>query len=297
MLHRMRNTLSNSRLPRRGALACAATAVLALAGAADAGAADAGAATVSSNWSGYVASPVAAAGFSSVSGTWTQPAATCSAGSEAYSAVWVGLGGDREGADALEQVGTDVDCSSAGRAVYSAWYELIPAGPVSVAMRVRPGDRLSASVTVKGHGVTLRIRDLTTGAHFSTTKRIANVDVSSAEWIVEAPSVCFASGACGLLPLTDFGSVSFSDATATVGGHTGTIADPDWSATALELRQDAARTFRARRRPGRSAAVVSADPSAASAADGSFTVTWQELSAQAEAPSAPSLPGFNGGQP
>src|SRR5271166_1726234 len=175
----------------------------------------ASAASVSSNWAGYLASPLpsVAKRFSSVSGSWREPSAVCSAGREGYSAVWVGLGGDREDAQALEQVGTDADCSRSGHASYSAWYELIPAGPV---------------------GVPIRIRDLSSGARFTATRGVANVDVSSAEWIVEAPSVCFSTGSCGLLPLTDFGSVEFTSATATAAGHTGTIDDADWSATALE---------------------------------------------------------------
>jgi len=38
--------------------------------------------SVSSNWAGYVAVPSVSVGsrFSSVSGSWTQPSATCSAG-------------------------------------------------------------------------------------------------------------------------------------------------------------------------------------------------------------------------
>src|SRR5271166_810863 len=261
----------------------------------------ASAASVSSNWAGYLASPLpsVAKRFSSVSGSWREPSAVCSAGREGYSAVWVGLGGDREDAQALEQVGTDADCSRSGHASYAAWYELIPAGPVGVPIRVRPGDRMSASVTVRAHDVTLRIRDLSSGARFTATRGVANVDVSSAEWIVEAPSVCFSTGSCGLLPLTDFGSVEFTSATATAAGHTGTIDDADWSATALELRQDAGHVLPggSRRSLGLSTSLIAAAPSSASPADGSFSVSWNEQSTQAEAPSAPSLPGFNGGPP
>ena len=39
------------------------------------------------------------------------------AGRESYSAVWVGLGGYSENASALEQIGTDADCSRSGAAV------------------------------------------------------------------------------------------------------------------------------------------------------------------------------------
>jgi hypothetical protein len=62
-----------------------------------------------------------------------------------------------------------------------------------------------------------------------------NPDASSAEWIAEAPSACDGSGSCQPLPLSDFGTVQFTSATATADGHTGTISDPNWSAQAIQL--------------------------------------------------------------
>jgi hypothetical protein len=258
-------------------------------------------ATVSTNWAGYVALPSTSAGsdFTSVSGTWQQPKATCSAGHETYSAAWVGLGGYNAGAKALEQVGADADCAQSGGATYKAWYELLPAAPINLKMKVRPGDEMSASVTVEGHGVTLRIRDLTSGARFTITKRAASVDRSSAEWIVEAPSVCVSEDSCQPLPLTNFGDVVFSSATATARGHTGTISDPAWSATALELQQS---TFTGlgvgavtRTTPTRT--LIAATPSALTASSRGFSVSWQEDAVQIERPSAGTLPGFGGGPP
>jgi hypothetical protein len=280
-----------------GAPPLAALGLLGAASAAPAAASTA-ASTVSSNWSGYVAAPAAGSHFSSVSGSWVQPAATCRAGRESYSAAWVGLGGDSEDANALEQTGTDADCTRSGRAVYSAWYELIPAGPVKVPLKVHAGDQMTASVTVRGHGVTLRLRDLTTGARYTTTRRASAIDTSSAEWIVEAPSVCFGAGSCSTLPLTDFGSIVFSLASATVAAHTGPIDDPAWSATALQLLQDPSRTTPAPGRLGRTApaGVISAIPSAVQSAEGAFTIAWREASAQTEAPTGPTLPGFGGAE-
>ncbi len=257
--------------------------------------------SVSANWAGYVArsSTSVASRFSSVSGSWTQPTATCRAGAEAYSAVWVGLGGAHEGARALEQIGTNADCTRSGSADYSSWYELLPAAPVSLTLRVHPGDEMSASATVKGQGVTLRIRDLSTGTRFSRTLPISSVDVSSAEWIVEAPSVCPSNRFCATLPLTNFGTVEFSSATATAQGHTGTVENPDWSATALELHQRGGASGQgpAASRNVSAGALPVATSSPASSAFGSFAVTWQEQPLQAEAPAAPSLPGLNGGPP
>jgi WD40 repeat protein len=265
------------------------------------GAASAGAVSVSSNWAGYVALPSVSVGphFSSVSGTWTQPSATCSAGGETFSAAWVGLGGYSENAQALEQIGTDVDCARSGQAGYSTWYELIPAAPVSLKLKVHPGNEMTASVTVHGHDVTLRIRDLSTGTRFTTTKRVSAIDVSSAEWIVEAPSVCASSNACETLALTDFGNVAFSSATATVGEHTGTVTDPGWSAEAQELRQNVVAGVGggAGRRFAPTRALITAAPSAPPGSDGAFSVSWQEQSIQVEQPTGPRLPGFSGGPP
>lgn len=258
-------------------------------------------ATVSANWAGYVALPATSAGspFTSVSGTWQQPKATCSAGRQTYSAVWVGLGGYNTGANALEQIGADADCSSSGSATYKTWYELLPAAPVNLTMKAHPGDEMSASVTVKGHDVTLRIRDLTTGGRFTITKRASSVDRSSAEWIVEAPSVCVSSDSCQPLALTDFGDVLFSSATATARSHTGAISDPDWSSTALELQQRAFTGLgvgsATRTTPTRT--LIVATPSAPAATGGAFSVSWQENAIQVEQPSAGTLPGFGGGPP
>jgi hypothetical protein len=256
-------------------------------------------ASVSANWAGYVATRAGDASFRSVSGAWRQPTAKCASGRETDSAVWVGLGGYNETSRGLEQVGTDADCASTGSAVYTAWFELLPAEPVNLTLAVNPGDAIVASVTVRRQGVTLRIRDLTTGARFSTTKRTTNIDVSSADWIVEAPSLCPNSQTCDVLPLTDFGQVAFSSATAVTGAHTGAISDPAWSATALELQQHTVTAAHARAGarvvPTRTLTV--ATPSTSTAPSGAFSVSWQQQSIALERPGPATLPGFDGGAP
>jgi hypothetical protein len=289
-----RSTPPLLRIVRRGVLACSTLACGALWLTATAGAAT----SISTNWAGYVSVPAAsvASRFSSVSGSWTQPSASCTSGKEAYSAVWVGLGGYSKSASSLEQVGTDADCARSGRASYSAWYELLPAGPVKVSLKVHPGDRMSASVTVRSRNVTLRLHDLSTGGHLTTTRRVAKTDVSSAEWIVEAPSVCVTASSCRPLPLTNFGTTLFSTATATARGHKGTIEDQDWSAIALELQQYAGATAGgpAALRSASSRTLTVATPSAVAAPAGSFSVAWGERPIQTGQPAAPTLPGLNG---
>lgn len=274
--------------PRRSSVAALRLCTLAVALGAAALVSPAGAAAstlVSSNWAGYVARD-GKRGFSSVSAGWTAPAATCTASRETHSAVWVGLGGYRERATALEQIGTDADCDANGRPSYSSWVELLPAAAQTLSLAVHPGDRLVASVTVAGRHATLRLRNLTTGRRYSTTRRLSNVDVSTADWIVEAPSGCEGSGRCRTLDLTNFGTVGFTAATATAGGRTSNLGSGPF--TELLLRQDATAAAGSAASSGR---VVSATPGPY--ADGAFTVAFNE-GASAAAPEGPTLPGFSG---
>ena len=163
------------------------------------------ASTTSTNWSGYAATGRT---FTSVASSWTEPTGTCSSGYQ-YSSFWVGL--DGYNSNSVEQTGTDVDCS--GRtAQYYAWYEMYPAYSVEIHHTVRPGDTISASVTYAGSSkFTLKIADSTRGWTYSTSKTLSGAARSSAEVITEAPC-CTASG--GILPLADFGKVSYTGSTA-----------------------------------------------------------------------------------
>jgi hypothetical protein len=190
----------------------------------------------SSNWSGYAVHRTGV-DFRRVQGSWIQPTATCQPGQIAYSAFWVGLGGYTSDSSALEQIGTKLDCYANGQVKSSAWYELVPAPVKSLRMAVTPGDRMSASVTVVGDRVTLRLTDHTRHTSFVKTVTAATVDVSSAEWIAEAPSACDSHGVCEALPLTDFESVLFTAARAwTTSRAAGPISSPNWSRTRLVLR-------------------------------------------------------------
>jgi hypothetical protein len=297
-MSRSRNAIAAGALAA-GALLCGAFV------ASPALAAESAAASVSSNWAGYAAVAPASVGsrFTGVSGTWTEPDVTCIAGREAFSAVWVGLGGYSRRPSALEQIGTDANCSRSGTASYSSWYELLPAGPVKLALKLRAGDEMSASVSVERHRVTLSIRDLSTGAHFKRTLRMAHVDSSSAEWIVEAPATCEDSENCEILPLTDFGEVLFSRATATGRAHTSPVAASDWAPTALELQQVEPEHLDGSAGAGESAGagtratetLTLATPSPSARDSGAFSVSWKEQSIQSEPPERPTLPG--GGDP
>jgi hypothetical protein len=180
----------------------------------------------SENWSGYFATGKT---FSAVSGSWTVPTVTCPAGATAYSSHWIGI--DGAGSDTVEQDGTEADCFD-GSPYYGAWWEMYGDDSPSVdygyevplatsSYPVAPGDTMTASVSVSGGTWTLAIADTTKHWTFSTNVAWSAPEQASAEWIVERPDVC--SSTCGLANLSDFGSVSFTGATATASGTTGSI--------------------------------------------------------------------------
>lgn len=159
--------------------------------------------STSANWSGYAAT---GGGFTSVSAGWTEPGVTCRS-QTSYASFWIGLDGD--GSSSVEQIGTEADCSG-GRPSYSAWYEMYPAGPVGVPGPISPGDALHASVVSNGSGrFTLTISDRTKNWSHTYIQHLNNPALASAEVIAEAPS-----DSSGVLPLSDFGSVTFTGATA-----------------------------------------------------------------------------------
>jgi peptidase A4-like protein len=225
--------------------------------------------TRSSNWAGY-AIHRAGVKYTQATGTWIQPTATCSRGHATYSSMWVGIGGYSLDARALEQIGTEADCTAGGRAVTSAWYELVPDTSHTVGLTIDPGDRVRATVSVRGTEVTLSLADLTRHRSFTKRLRATTLDNASAEWILEAPSACTGAVSCRILPLADFGSAGISSASAiSTTGHRGTIADHRWTATKISLAATG-RQFISD--PG--ASLVTANPSALSANGSAFTVTY-----------------------
>ena len=195
--------------------------------------------TTSANWSGYAAHQ-AGVKFRRVSASWVQPAVSCQNGQSTYSSFWVGLGGYSRNATGLEQIGTALDCTASGRTRSSAWYELVPAPARPLSITVRPGDHLNASVTVVGHQVTMHLRDRTRGESFSRRLTTQSIDVTSAEWIAEAPSACNYVGFCQGLPLANFGTANFTRGAAeTAAGHQGAISSAGWTHTRIMLSQNA----------------------------------------------------------
>ncbi|HEY6961594.1 MAG TPA: G1 family glutamic endopeptidase [Gaiellaceae bacterium] len=238
----------------------------------------AAAADVSSNWGGYAlvaADPSAAPlAFSDVTGTWVEPKATCTSGRRDASAFWVGLGGYADSSTALEQLGTSAECDgSSAKAVHYAWWELVPAPSVRIPLKIYAGDTVTAAVVVNGQRVTFFLKDVTHGTRFSKTVTAKQpLDVTSAEWIAEAPSECSPGGHCRVVPLTNFGTLTFSNAAAISNGHPGTLTDTTWSASPIELITKTDGFFGSGDVLGPGVGAVPGDVSS----DGrSFSVSWQ----------------------
>jgi hypothetical protein len=248
----------------------------------------------SANWSGYVAGGNSSGGqtqFSDASGSWVEPSADCSAG-QGYSAFWVGIGGAGQGSGALEQVGTEADCDASGSSSHFAWYELVPAAPVRLDVKISPGDHVTGKVTVNGNNVTMSLSDSTTGQSDSKTLPMTNPspDTSTAEWIAEAPSQCDGGGNCQPLPLTDFGKVGFTNASATANGHTGSISDSAWSATPVQLNGGASNDGFVS-----DTGSAGATPSSLSSDGSAFSVAWSSGSAQTSTASDGGSSGYSSG--
>ena len=110
-----------------------------------------------------------------------------------------------------------------------AWYEMYPADSYNISMTVKPGDAMTASVAYQGNNsFLLTIIDTTETETFSKAFSMSGAARSSAEWIVEAPS-----SYSGVLALSNFGSVTFTNAYATIG--TTTAAIDYWQSYSINL--------------------------------------------------------------
>jgi hypothetical protein len=153
----------------------------------------------SNNWFGYNQGSLEQGGklFSSISGNWKIPRATQHVkGQDEYSSDWIGIGGGcvdancAVGDGTLIQTGTEQDVAANGKSSYSAWWEVIPAPSLTItSMKVRPGDRMHASIAQAAPEVwTITIKDLTRNESYSTTVPYSS-SMDTAEWIEETPLV------------------------------------------------------------------------------------------------------------
>jgi len=182
---------------------------------------------ISLDWSGYAVSssnvfPLPQ--VDGVNGSWTVPRVTPSI-IDTFSAAWIGIGGQMD--TTLIQAGSEQDCIN-GQPVYSLWYELLPGNSVPIQnVTVSPGDQITASIQlsdIKTNTWIVNVNDLTAGICYTqncTSQNLAyNSSRLTAEWIMERPTVNNQ-----ISTLTNFGTITFTDASAIVGGKVGTVND------------------------------------------------------------------------
>lgn len=207
----------------------------------------------STNWSGYADT---GSSFSQVSGSWTEPSASCSSGTEQLAAFWVGI--DGYSSDSVEQDGTLIECYR-GRAYQYTWWEMYPTNDIQVVgSTLAAGDAISATVTRSGTSYTLSVTDSThTADSFTETESCSSCENTSAEWIAEAPS-----GSSGIYPLADFKSWTASSASVTEASTSGVISS--FTDDEITMVDNSGRT--------------KALPGSLNSSGNSFSVTWERSS-------------------
>lgn len=179
----------------------------------------------SSNWAGYLA---ARGQYSAISADWTVPTVSGNGSSMSADATWIGIGGVTT--SDLIQVGTDDTVSSSGTVNIGAFYELLPNASINInSLNVSAGDQMSAQINeVSSNNWTITIKDLTKNQTFSINVSYAST-LSSAEWIEEDPSDTNGN----LLPLDNFGTVSFTSAFTTISGVNQSISNANASSITM----------------------------------------------------------------
>jgi hypothetical protein len=175
------------------------------------------------NWSGYAVTP--GAGITAVSSTFTVPSVV-SPVPPGFAATWTGIGGYNT--SDLIQAGVGENSTPSNPLLgpqYYAWYEILPASETPLTncsgdpnCTVNPGDQVTVNITNAG-GNTWTVA-LSDAGHWTWSQNVSYASSeSSAEWILEAPTV----GAQTILAntgTTKFGPTS----TYTQNGVTHTIA-------------------------------------------------------------------------
>jgi hypothetical protein len=175
------------------------------------------------NWSGYAVTP--GSGITAVSSTYTVPSAGLDP--PGFAATWTGIGG--YSTSDLIQAGTAEDSAPSNPILgtqYYAWYELLPNSETQITgctgdanCTVTPGDQMSVQIkNVSGNTWSISIAD---SGKWSWSQDVTySSSESSAEWILEAPTLVEAQTLLANVGTQHFGSTS----TYTQGGTTYTIA-------------------------------------------------------------------------
>ncbi|HET9073529.1 MAG TPA: G1 family glutamic endopeptidase [Solirubrobacteraceae bacterium] len=185
-----------------------------------------GGTATSLNWSGYAVTP-STPDITAVSSSFTVPTANVLINPLGFAATWTGIGG--YSTSDLIQAGVTENTPLTGAlsgGQYYAWYEMLPASETPItsgctgdpSCTVTPGDDVTVHITNAGANAwTIAIAD---AGKWTWSKTVSySSSESSAEWILEAPTVGAQSS------LADVGTVHFGPtSTYTAGGVTHTIA-------------------------------------------------------------------------
>ncbi|KAH9847718.1 aspergillopepsin [Lenzites betulinus] len=183
------------------------------------------------NWAG-AALIANTATYKSVTGTFTVPTPREPPGGtgEHSATAWVGIDGDTCGS-AILQTGVNFKINN-GRVTYDAWYEWFPAPLIAftgISFSAGNSVTLSVTATSKTSGTATIVNHSTGQTVSHTFSGQPALCQENAEWIVEDLSV-----GGGLAPFANFGTVTFTGATATtLSGTTAIPAD----ATLINMEQ------------------------------------------------------------
>ncbi|MEY2471083.1 MAG: hypothetical protein QOK28_412 [Actinomycetota bacterium] len=140
------------------------------------------------NWSGYAAIAPAGQKITDVTQNWTVP--TVKNAPAGFSSTWAGIGGYNT--QDLIQAGTESDTAQTPY----AWYEILPASETPItsgcvgdnACTVRPGDKMTVTIhSTGGTGWNISMKNI--GRWTWSLNLNYPSTFSSAEWILEAPTV------------------------------------------------------------------------------------------------------------
>ncbi|KAI0467431.1 peptidase A4 family-domain-containing protein [Xylaria cf. heliscus] len=169
----------------------------------------------STNWGG---SAIVTSGVTEVSGTFTVPKPSVPSGGSSNTdycgAAWIGIDGYSN--SALIQTGV-LWCVQGNSYEYEAWYEYLPAALIGYSgFSVTAGNSVTVTVTkTSSSGGTTTISANGKSASHTFSGQSTKLQGASAEWIVED----FTSGN-SLVPFANFGTVTFTGATAVINGAT-----------------------------------------------------------------------------
>ena len=178
----------------------------------------------SRNWAGAILESSGGEIFNYVHGVFTVTNVSPPPGSGSGSwgsAAWIGLGDVYNGSLFQAAILSTVD-SSNGTTTQSfrANYEWLPAAATFIDMEICAGDKIAMTVSSNSDGSngTIIIKNLSNGEHFHSVITMPAPDSyimdNTAEWIVEDYLL---NGA--MVPLADFGAVTFTDCVAKIGSE------------------------------------------------------------------------------